>query len=282
MRTTKRVIQIGTAGAMTIGAIATFAPDSPVGRAARRLARRLQRDVRYMVASAPGILYRLAGRRPDPNASDDVLADRIRSSIGPLEHKLDIPRIHVMVQNHVAILHGEVDSPLEASAIESAVLDVSGVDGVESHLHHGLTSGDTRPSEGAVTQPSAALDTLLTSARDAGARNPARALHAVLCALADRIPENERSQFIAQLPADVRALMRGAHHRGAPAPTVRTVAAFVDSAVAEGGMEPSRAEAITRAVLATLPALVPHEAQDVAAVLPHELRDLWGAQSAMS
>jgi len=148
MRTTKRLIQVGAAGAMTIGAIATLSPDSRVGRVARSLATRLQRDLRYAVASAPGIMYRLAGRRPDPNVPDDVLADRIRSSIGPLEHKLDIPRIHVMVQNHVAILHGEVDSPFEASALELAVLDVSGVDGLESHLHYGLTPGDTRPSEG--------------------------------------------------------------------------------------------------------------------------------------
>jgi uncharacterized protein (DUF2267 family) len=282
MRTTKRVIQAGTAGAMTIGAIAVVAPDSAIGRAARRLAHRLERDVRYVVASTPGILYRLAGRQPDPNVSDDVLADRIRSSIGPLEHKLDIPRIHVMVQNHIAILHGEVDSPLEASALELAVLGVSGVDGVESHLHHGLTPGDTRPSDGAATRPSAALAAFLRSARTAGAHDPARAVHAVLSALADRIPENERSQFIAQLPADVRALSQGPNHHAEPGQKVRTVAEFVDSVVAEGGIEPSRSEAVTRAVLATLRERVPHEAADVAAALPHQFRDLWGTPTTVS
>jgi hypothetical protein len=146
MRTTERLIQLGAAGATVLGTIAVSAPDSPVGRFARQLTLRLQRDVRYAVAAAPGILYDLSGRKPDPNVADDVLADRIRSKIGPLEHKLDIPRIHVMVQDHVAILHGEVDLRTKAAALEWAVRRVSGVKDVESHLHVGLAPGDTRPS----------------------------------------------------------------------------------------------------------------------------------------
>ena len=173
-------------------------------------AKRLSRDVRYAVGSAPGILYRLAGRRPDPDVSDDVLADRIRSSLGPLERRLDVPHVHVMVDQHVAILHGSVPTDADAVRLEHAVMQISGVDGVESHLHHGLTRGDSRPSEGALTlAQSAALTELLDAAHEAGADDPAAAVHAVLCGFGDRIPADERDQVLVHLPADVRALMTG-------------------------------------------------------------------------
>src|ERR1700687_6230895 len=103
MTITKRLVQTAGWAAAVIGVAAAAVPDS----GARRLADRLGRDVRYAAASAPGILYRLAGRRPDPDVSDDVLADRIRSTLGPLEKRLDVPRVHVMVEDHVAVLHGE-------------------------------------------------------------------------------------------------------------------------------------------------------------------------------
>jgi hypothetical protein len=147
--------------------------DSPIASAG---------DVRYAVASAPGVLYRLAGRSPDPNVSDDVLADRIRSGLGPLEKRLDVPRVHVIVEDHVAIVHGDVPNELAACAIERAIMRISGVKGVESHLHPGLVGGDTRPSQGAAVPqpPSAALSALLGAARDAGAgMYPRAAVHAV-------------------------------------------------------------------------------------------------------
>lgn len=76
-----------------------------------------------------------------------MLADRIRSSIGRLEARLDIPHVHVTVQQDgAALLHGEVGT---AEQLERAVAAVSGVVGVESFLHIGLIRGDTRPSEGA-------------------------------------------------------------------------------------------------------------------------------------
>ena len=90
MRLTKRLVQAAGLAAGVVGVVAVTAPESPLGRRARRLAERLARDMRYATASAPGILYRLAGRRPDPDVGDDVLADRIRSTIGPLEKRLDV------------------------------------------------------------------------------------------------------------------------------------------------------------------------------------------------
>lgn len=283
MTMTKRLIQTAGLGAGVIAAIAASAPDSELGRAARRLAERLAKDVRYAVASAPGILYRLSGRRPDPDVTDDVLADRIRSAIGPLEKKLDIPHVHVMVEDHVAVIHGDVPDDWTACALDAAILRVSGVEGVVSHLHAGLINGDTRPSQGAAVPapPSDALRQLLDAARTAGAGSDARAaVHAVLCGFSDRIPEDERVQMFAHLPADARALAGPAHRHGTPPPRLKTLPQLVAAVVAEGGIDAARAEAITRSVVAKLHELVPEEAADVAAVLPSELRELWESATA--
>jgi uncharacterized protein (DUF2267 family) len=279
MRLTKRFVQAAGLAAGVVGVVAATAPESPLGRQARRLRDRLARDVRYAVSSAPGILYRLAGRRPDPNVPDDVLADRVRSQIGPLEKRLDMPRIHVMVDERVAILHGEVPDEHDAHAIEHAVMNVSGVVGVESHLHPGLVTGDTRPSEGlaAPHAQSHALRSLTNAARDAGASNPRSALHAVLCGFMDRLPADEAMQVLAHLPADVRELAGPPRRHGERPARLRTVPQLVAAVTTEGGIEGRHAEQITRAVVATLRDLVPEEAADVAAVLPAELREFWEA-----
>ena len=276
MTATKRVLQVAGLAAGVVGAIAASTPDTPVGRAAWRLNRRLARDVRYAVASAPGLIYRLAGRQPDPNVSDDILADRIRSTIGPLEKRLDVPRVHVIVEDRVAILHGDIPADADARAIEHAIMNVSGIRGVESHLHPGLISGDTRPSQGADRPPASdALKRLLASARDAGAHYPYAAVHAVLCTFSDRIPDRERDHVFAHLPHDVRALAGPANRHGERPRRVKTLVELVAAASAEGGMDATTAPAITRAVVGTLHDLVPEESDDVSAVLPSELRDLW-------
>jgi uncharacterized protein (DUF2267 family) len=275
MRTTKRLVQTAGLAAGVIGGVAAAAPETPIGRAARRLATRLDRDIRYAASKAPGITYRLAGRRPDPDVSDDVLADRIRSSIGPLEKRLDVPRIHVMVEDHVAIVHGEVPGEHDASAVEHAIMRISGVVGVESHLHRGLARGDTRPSAGAGSQPpSDALRTLLDAARESGAGPDASAaVHAALCGFIDRIPEGERDQLLAHLPADVRALTGPRRHGERPS-RVKTIPQLV-AAVSAEGISSASAYGITVAVVGALRELVPEEERDVAAVLPAELRELW-------
>jgi len=282
MRTTKRVVQVAGLAAGVAGAIATSTPQTAVGRAARRLARRITRDMRYVASSAPGILYRLAGRHPDPNVSDDILADRIRSSIGPLEKRLDLPRIHVAVEDKVAVLHGEVPAETDARAVEHAIMGVSGVRGIESHLHAGLIAGDTRPSQGvtAPTHRSPALQTLLEAARDAGARRPYAAVHAVLCGFSDRVPVDEREQMLAHLPLDVRVLAGPARRHGERTPPVRTLEQLLAAAPVEGDIEAARATAITVAIVRTLRDLVRDETADLAAVLPPELRQLWEAEPA--
>lgn len=107
----------------------------------------------FAVGRARGLAYRLAGREPDPWVGDDVLGDRLRSSLGRLEKRLDVPHVHVTVERHIAILHGEVGTEADATAIEDAARRVSGVRGIESYLCVGLLDGDTRPSESTTSVP---------------------------------------------------------------------------------------------------------------------------------
>jgi len=79
---------------------------------------------------------------------DEVtLADRVRSQLGPLERRLDVPRVLVTVEGTTVKLHGEVPSPEDARTLENAAREVRGVTALESHLAVGLSSGSTRPSE---------------------------------------------------------------------------------------------------------------------------------------
>ena len=130
------------------GVVVAFRPGTAANRALRRGLRAGGRRLRYAGGQLRGSAYRLSGGHPDPNVTDAVLADRIRSSLGPIEKRLDLPRIHVTVENHVAVLHGEVGKEADVEELVAAVGRISGVAGVESHLHVGLLASDTRPSEG--------------------------------------------------------------------------------------------------------------------------------------
>lgn len=133
--------------ALAGGAVA-LRPGTAANHTVRRGLRAAGRTMRHVAGQLKGTAYRLSGGHPDPRVSDDVLADRIRSSLGPIEKRLDLPRIHVMVEKHVALLHGDVATPADADELVAAVERVPGVAGVESRLHVGLIPGDTRPSEG--------------------------------------------------------------------------------------------------------------------------------------
>jgi hypothetical protein len=278
MGVTKRLVHTSAVVAGAVGTAAVAAPDTVGGRAVRQFATRLSRDVRYAVATAPGILYRLAGRTPDPDVDDDVLADRIRSSIGGVVKRLDVPHVHVMVEDHIAMLHGDVGTAAEADAIEHAVLAVSGVDGVESHLHIGLLEGDTRPSRGraAPQPPSSAMLALTEAALAAGASEPRLAVHAVLCRFVDTIPEGERNHVLLHLPHDLKALVGPVRH-GRRREHIRTFEQLAAGVGSDDGIAPEWSEELTRRVIATLHRFVPDEAADVEAVLPADLRKVWRA-----
>ena len=245
----------------------------------RRASGKLAREARHLRGVADGAWYRIRGRRPNPRVSDDILTQRVRSSLGQLRKERDLPRVHVMVEDGLVLLHGELPTAEDVSEIERRVLEVSGVYSIESYLHVGLASGTARPSAGRAAraeQPSDARRALLQAARDAGASSDdaAAAVRAVLGAFTDRIPEDEREQLLSHLTRDARALAGPPRRSGAPS-ALRTVGELVASVTESGDISPERAEHITEAVLGRLRTLVPEEAADVAAVLPPELRALW-------
>lgn len=282
MATAKRAAGV----VLAVAGVATVVVEIGRSARARRLVRHgvgfVGRRARYARGRLEGLRYRLAGRAPDPWVADDVLADRIRSALGPLEKRLDVPRVHVTVEDHVAVLHGEVPDLPQAQAIEAAVREVPGVRGVRSHLHVGLGSGSTRPSEGraqAMHAPSGALRELLRAAQDAGVSEASArdAVEAVLSTFAARLPADEREQLFAHVPADVRELAAVPGRPREAVTRLRTVSELVATVAAREGLEPEQAGAVTESVLARLRELVPEEAEDVARVLPEELSRFWRA-----
>jgi uncharacterized protein (DUF2267 family) len=247
-----------------------------VRRTTRRQLLHLTRWARYRSGRLEGVRYRMAGRHPDPDVYPTVLADRVRSALGPLEHRLDIPRVHVMVEGHTVLLHGEVDDERQAWAVEDAVRRVAGVARLQSHIAVGLTPGDTRPSQGSVEHPSAALERVLAAACAGGANRGAERgmARAVLSTFALQLPRQERRHMMTHLPADVRQLADLPRPVAAGQRHLRRIEDFVDATHVDPA-DAQRARAVTISVLRALRELVPEEAVGVSAVLPTELRGLW-------
>ena len=268
-----------TIGGVTLGALALLQRNPETRRVVRRAAHNVVKRARYLRGVAHGIWYRMRGGGPDREVSDDILTERVRSSLGRLEKERDLPRVHVMAEDHIVLLHGEVPTAEDRVAVEREVLDVPGVRAVESYLHIGLTRGTTRPSAGHAAQaqqPSDALRALLQASRDAGAteEHAVASVRAVLATFSERIPDDEREQLLSHLPHDARALAEPPRRHGRPS-TLRTAQELVATVSEQGGMSMQRANTVTEAVLGRLRILVPEEAVDVAAVLPPELRTLW-------
>ena len=276
-RLRKLVVRTGTVAA-AVGVVAVASGTTPTARAARQAGAALGRRARDVQRRRADARDRLAAGPPDPDVSDDVLADRVRSALGPLEKELDVPRVHVMVEDHVVVLHGDVPTLADADRIAHAALDVSGVVGTESYLHVGLLASDTRPSTGRFRAgPSAALQRLLAAARAAGADdgNDMLAVRAVLGAFSDRLPLDEREHLLGHLPDDAR-LLAGPPRRKGSAPTkLRTVNELLAVAGGRGHIDPARVKAVARSVLGAVRQLVPEEDRAVAAVLPAESARLW-------
>ena len=271
----KRIVRTLVGAGALAGGVVALRPGTKAHRAIWHGVERATRRMRYAGGRLTGVRYRLRGGHPETGAGDAVIADRVRSTLGALTKRLDVPRVHVMVEDGVVLLHGLVDTAMQAVEIEQAALEVFGVTGVESYLQVGLTPGDTRPSAGH-HQPSAVLRRMLDAAGRAGIAEEDRwvLVRAVLATFASRLPEGERAHVLAHLPTDV-ASMFSAPRRCGQRPA-RTVATFADRvATAAGAVTRDDALAVSVAVLRELRADVPDEAADVAAVLPAELRSLW-------
>ena len=270
-----RVLGVITVGALAVGVTAL---ETVAGRrCSRRMARSVARTARYQSGRLEGFRYRLAGHHPDPTVEARVLADRVRSTLGPLEHRLDVPRVHVMADGHDVVLHGEVGTDEQAEILVEAVRRIPGVRRVQSRLHVGLFPGDTRRSEGTEHHaPSRALTAVLAAAHGGGAvpGSERSAARAVLSTFAAQLPRGERPHFLCHLPEDLRSMVEEPRPRGAGHPHVRRLDDFV-SAVGLPPAERAQQEYIVESVLGAVRELVPEEARDVAAVLPPELREFW-------
>jgi hypothetical protein len=94
----------------------------------------VRRRVHHVTGRARGMAYRTLRRHPDADVDDGTLADRVRSSIGPLEKRLHVQRVHVTVEKGTVILHGELPDKQAEVEIVDAVEHIAGVRGVRSHL----------------------------------------------------------------------------------------------------------------------------------------------------
>lgn len=269
-------------GAAMAGGALALRPGSRTNRALSHQVEVASRRLHYLSGRLHGVSYWLQGRHPSPDVIDNVLADRIRSELGGLEKRLDVPHLHVMVNKHVAILHGEVGDQADADQIERAVKAVSGVMAVKSYLHVGLGRGDSRPSAGRTFHaPSGALNRLLDAAVQEGidSDDAPVVVRAVLAAFAERLPAAEREQVAQHLTADVQALFHPPRRLGRPE-RVRSVQELVSEITEIAEVLPvGKAQEITTAIVRTLRDLVPDEAKDVGAVLPAELRVLWAGDA---
>jgi uncharacterized protein (DUF2267 family) len=120
---------------------------------------------------------------------------------------------------------------------------------------------------------------LCEAAGDAGARDERAAVHAVLCAFTERLPDAARIALEVHLPADVRALIARPVRRGARLAPPRTVDELVAAVLAADGADLAAAEidarAVTVAVVGQLRSLVPEATAALIDALPDELATLW-------
>lgn len=276
----RRVVRGLMAGATLAGAGLVIVRRTAIGDAAAGLTRRVERELRYARAAVPGLAYRLAGHHPAVDVDDGTLADRVRSTLGPVEKALDLPRVHVMVEARVARLDGEVASAADADRIEGTARAVAGITDVESHLHIGLVGGDTRPSETPDPVPSEQHRRLRAAANAAGALDDEAAVRAALRCFLARLPEGERAHVWTHLRTDVRDVATPSLLLDHPVHDARTMEQFCAAVAVGAPMDRDRMSEIVPAVLAELRACVPEEATDVAATLPPALRAAWTADLA--
>lgn len=273
MTRTRTAVMAGAGAVLALG-IAGLERTAAGRRLSRRLARNVTRAARYESGRLEGLRYRMAGRAPDPGVTDALLADRVRSVLGPLERRLDVPRVHVLACGHGVMLHGDVGTEGEAARIVDAVRAVPGVGTIDSHLHVGYFAGDSRPSEGAGrAHESAAMHRLVTAAHGAGAApgTERAAARAVLATFLTAMPAGQRRHVMGHLPADVQALVEEGPR--VPHAPLRHVDDFAAAALPT--LRPDVRRVIVESVLGALRELVPEEVEDVSAVLAEDLGSLW-------
>jgi uncharacterized protein (DUF2267 family) len=269
--TTRKLI-VAAAGLATIVTV-LLAVTARGRRRTRRVARRAVGKIRYLAGHARGIRYRLLHGGPSEDVPDTVLLQRIRSKLGPLEKRLDTPRLHVSVCDRDVSLHGVVATADDAQQLEEEVRAVAGVRGLTSHLRVGLGPGDTRPSEGRVAAPSGMCRELRAAAQATGPDLDDEAVGEVLSVFLSRLPTGQRDHVLAHLPADVRVLT--GLHTSTGVGRIFDEADLRDAVASSGAVPDEQVDDLIRAVLAVLRRRVPEEIADIEAVLPSGLKALW-------
>jgi hypothetical protein len=233
--------------------------------------------VRHMHGQLEGLDYRLRGREPDTEAGDPVLTARVRSQLGPLLRRLDLPHLDVTVDDGVALLRGGVARGAQADEIIAAVRQVPGVRDVDARLHIGLTRGDTRPSAGHDNREASTQLRRLAAAAEAAGVAPAQAAVALRVFLL-RLPSGERDHVVGHLPTDVRQMVDRVVVR-ADVLHIRDVEGLVAIVADVADLADDQAQRVLEGVLRTLAELVPEEVADISAVLPAGLRQLWSTST---
>ena len=210
----------------------------------------------------------------EPENAD--LADQVRTRVGPLIRRLNLPRIHVMAEGKRVLLHGDVGTEADAAAIEAEVAGLDVVESVESHLHIGLIPGDSRPSDFS-TPASAMMTQLLQAAEAIGiSGEPARAaVWGALTAVLEQIPPDERRHVLDHFPLDVSAFVKPRRRFGDENIHWQSELELEAAAALRGGISLDDAEMLVPEVIGLLRKFVPEEDRDVQATLHAHLRELW-------
>jgi CBS domain-containing protein/uncharacterized protein (DUF2267 family) len=209
---------------------------------------------------------------------DGIVADRVRSEIGPLVKRLDQPHVHVMSVGGVVSLHGEVTDEGARAAIEHATRRVHGVTRIESHLRVGLGPGDSLPSAGRRAQISPLLQRLQHVARECGfllVTEERHALRAALGVFAARLPYAARRRYLQHLPTDVRHLATPLAWIGSDVTSINTRHDLTQVVALAAPTDRCAAQRLLSGILPILREHAPGDTDVVADALPPELREWW-------
>lgn len=214
---------------------------------------------------------------------DGVLADRVRSELGPVLKRLDQPRVHVLASQGVVTLHGDVTDAPAKVAIEAAARHVVGVTSLHSHLSIGLQAGEMTPSAGHLHERSPLLRQLEHAARSCGYLTDTEGryvLRAVLGVFSARLPDPQRRRFLDHLPDDVRRLALPAHWLTADVRTIASEHDLAQTAAVAMHADRSHADRLLHHVLPVVRDHAPEDAETIAESLSPELRAMWLEQPA--
>jgi len=115
-----------------VAVIRRSAESTPPGKALRRAAGGLETACPVRGGTELAGCVPVGRRMPDPDVADDIPADRIRSNLGPIEKVGSMsPHVHVMVEDHVALLHGDVPELDRCAEHRAGVMETIGVRGVD-------------------------------------------------------------------------------------------------------------------------------------------------------